>query len=217
MSSISKLAKYKQLLLNLLPKGRLWRPVEQPVLSDVFESTAQELCRVDDRVKQMLIEVDPRTATDAESLDQWETILGLPDECTVDGQTEAERQVQATQKLTNIGGLSKTFYEFLAGQLGFPTTVVTNILPFVAGSRAGDKLTNFFNDHFVAGSPAGMPLVEVGWRYYFEVALPITAASVFVAGSTAGTPLRSFSNPLIECTIKKLKPAHAGVIFSFIE
>lgn len=213
----SKLARYKQLLINLLPKGRLWRPQEQPKFSSLLESTAQELCRVDDRVKQMFIEIDPRTATDAESLDQWENILGLPDECTPEGQTEAERQIQAVQKLTNIGGLSKTFYEFLAGQLGFPTTEVNNILPFVAGSRAGDKLTNFFDRIFVAGSTAGSQLREVGWRYYFEVRLPITAASVFVAGSTAGTPLRTFSNPLIECTIKKLKPAHAGVIFSFIE
>lgn len=217
MSGASKLQKYKRLLINLFPKGRLWRPNEQPVFDKVLESTAQELCRVDDRVKQMLLEVDPRTATDAESLGTWEDVLGLPDECTPDGQTEAERQTQAAQKLTNIGGLSKTYYEFLAAQLGFPTTVVTNILPFVAGSRAGDRLTNFFNNTFVAGSPAGMQLKEVGWRYYFEVELPVTAASVFVAGSLAGEALRTFSNPLIECTIKKNKPAHAGVIFQFIE
>ena len=217
MSSISKLAKYKQLLINLLPRGRLWKPSEQPVFNNLLKSTAQEPCRVDDRVKQLFIETDPRTATADESLDQWEGILGLPDECTPDGLDEAERQIQATQKLTNIGGLSKTFYEFVTAQLGFPTTIVTNILPFTAGSRAGDRLTNYFNRHFVAGSVAGTPLSEIGWKYYFEVELPITASSHFVAGSTAGTPIRSFSNPLIECTIKKLKPAHAGVIFSFIE
>ena len=216
MSSISKLARYKQLLINFLPLGKLWKPSEQPVFSKVLESTSQELCRVDDRVKQMFIETDPRNTTDAESLDQWENVLGLPDECTPEDQTEADRQIQATQKLTNIGGISKTFYEFLNLQLGFVTTV-TNILPFVAGSKAGDKLTNFFNNHFVAGSPAGMQIVEVGWRYYFNVELPITAATVFVAGSKAGEPLRTFSNELIECTIKKLKPAHAGVIFTFIE
>ena len=215
MSSISKLARYKQLLINLLPKGKLWRPSEQPVFSKVLESVAQEPCRVDDKVKQLRIEVDPRTATDAEALDQWETVLGLPDECTPSGQTESERQIQAKQKLTNIGGISKTFYEFLTTQLGFPTTVITNILPFVAGSRAGDRLTNFFKRHFVAGSVAGTPLSEPGWRYFFEVELPITASSHFVAGSTAGTALQSFSNELIECTIKKLKPAHAGVIFVF--
>lgn len=215
MSGANKLKKYKNLLVNLLPKGKLWRPKEQPVFNKVLESTAQELCRVDDRVQQMFLEVDPRTATEEESLDTWEGVLGLPDECTPDSQNENERQVQATQKLTNIGGLSKSYYEFLAAQLGFPTTVVTNTLPFVAGSRAGDRLTNFFDNTFVAGSPAGMQLREVGWRYYFEVELPATAASIFTAGSLAGDPLRSFSNPLIECTIKKNKPAHAGVLFQF--
>lgn len=216
MAGANKLAKYKQLLINLLPLGRLWRPREQPVFSKVLESTAQELCRVDDRAKQMLIEVDPRTATDNESLDQWEKALGIPDECTLAGQTEAERQVQAAQKLTNIGGLSKTFYEALTEQLGF-TTKVLNTLPFVAGSRAGERITNFFDRTFVAGSLAGTPLREVGWRYYFEVEMPIAAASVFVAGSLAGEALRTFSNPLIECTIRKLKPAHAGVAFRFTE
>ena len=124
--------------------------------------------------------------------------------------------MQATQKFTNVGGLSKTYFESVTESLGFITTV-TNILPFVAGSKAGDKLTNFFNEHFVAGSKAGERLTKIGWRYYFNVEMPIAAASHFVAGSVAGTPIRTFSNELIECTIKKLKPAHAGVNFTFIE
>ena len=216
MASASKLAKYKELLINLLPKGRLWRPKDQPTFSKLLEATAQEPCRVDDRAAQMLLEVDPRT-TD-ESLDTWEGVLGLPDECTPDGQTNDERRQQATQKLTNIGGLSKTFYEFVADQLGFPTVIVSNHLNFVAGrARAGDKLTNYFNRHFVAGSLAGTRLVETGWRYVFNVEMPITAASHFVAGSVAGTSIRSFSNELIECTMKKLKPAHGQPFFTFKE
>jgi uncharacterized protein YmfQ (DUF2313 family) len=211
----SRLAKFKNLLINLLPKGKLWRPIEQPVLSALLEAEAQELCRIDDRTKQMLLEVDPRT-TD-ETLTDWETVFGLPDECTPEGLLVSERRVQLIQKMTNIGGISKQFYEFIATQLGFPTTVVTNILPFTAGSKAGDALTNFFSGKFVAGSKAGEQLTTVGWRYYFEVELPVTAATVFVAGSFAGDPLRTFANPLIECTIKKLKPAHAGVVFSFVE
>jgi len=214
-STAGKLAQYKELLVNLLPPGRLWRPKEQPVFSKVLESTAQELCRVDDRVKQMLLEVDPRT-TD-ESLDTWETMLGLPDECSPDEQTPDERRNQLVQKLTNIGGLSKTFYEFVGAQLGFDITV-ENRLNFVAGrARAGDALTNYFNRHFVAGSVAGTPLAEVGWRFVFNVEMPITAAEHFVAGSEAGEPLRTFSNELIECTMKKLKPAHGGVFFTFKE
>jgi len=210
-----KLAQYKELLINLLPKGRLWRPKDQPTFSKLLESTAQELCRVDDRVKQMLIEVEPSTADEA--LDTWEGVLGLPDECTPDGLLKSERQNQLVQKLTNIGGLSKTFFEFGGAQLGFVITA-DNHLNFVAGrARAGDKLTNYFNRHFVAGSVAGTSLTEVGWRFVFGVEMPITAAEHFVAGSFAGDPVRSFSNELIECTIKKLKSARSQVFFTFKE
>jgi uncharacterized protein YmfQ (DUF2313 family) len=170
---------------------------------------------VDDRVKQMLLEIDP-TKTD-ESLDTWEGVLGLPDECTPEGLTVEERRNQVVQKLTNIGGLSKEFYEFNASQLGFEI-FVDNDLNFVAGrAKAGDKLTNYFNRHFVAGSTAGTFLTEIGWRYVFTADIPVTAAEHFVAGSFAGDPLRSFSNELIECTIKKLKPAHAQAFFTFRE
>lgn len=213
-STSGKLERYRQLLVSLLPKGRLWQPKDQPVFNDLLESAAQELCRVDDRRQQLLLEIDPRTTDEA--LDQWETFLGIPDECTPDGQTDDERRLQIVQKLTNIGGLSKTFYEFIGAQLGFPTVVVENRINFLAGrARAGDLLTNYFNRHFVAGSLAGTRLAEPGWRFYFNVELPITASSHFVAGSLAGTPLQSFSNELLECTFRKLKPANAGVTFTF--
>ncbi len=195
MAAIGKLAQYRQLLINLLPLGRLWQPAEQPVFSDLLESSAQELCRVDERVTQMLeVEIDPRTALEA--LDQWEAILGLPDECSPLIQTVDERRQQATQKLTNIGGLSETFYEFIAAQLGFPDVTVNNFVNFIAGrARAGDPLTNYFDSHFVAGSTAGTALTDIGWLYYFNVDIP--------------TP-----SDTIECTMRKLKPAHGAIFFT---
>lgn len=214
-TSSGKLKKYKELLVNLLPKGRLWKPSEQPTFSKYLAATSQELCRVDDRVKQMLIEVDPRTAD--ETIDQWETVLALPDECTPEGQDLTDRRTQITQKLTNIGGLSKTFYEFLGNQLGFDIDV-NNYTNFLVGrSKVGDPLTNYFNRHFVVGSTVGQSLTEIGWRFYYNVDIPAAASEHFVAGSVVGLPLRSFSNELIECTMIKLKPAHAMPFFTFKE
>ncbi len=211
----AKLLKYKNLLVNLLPGGKLWKPQSQPIFNKVLESTVVELCRVDDRAAQMLIEVDPSNTV--ETIDQWENVLGLPDECTPEGQSVLERQVQLVQKLTNIGGLSKEFYEFIGLQLGFVITA-ENRVNFLAGrARAGDLLTNYFNRHFVAGSTAGTLLSAVGWRFWYNVEMPVTAAVHFVAGSLAGDPIREFSNELIECTMIKLKPAHAMPFFTFIE
>ncbi len=215
MPTPAKIALYKQLLVNLLPKGKLWKIDEQPVLSKVLGSTAVELARAGERVEDLKREVDPSQTNEA--LDQWERVFGIPDECTPEGQTPDERRTQLIQKMTNIGGISKSFYEFLILQLGFQSTV-QKTRNFLAGrGRAGDPLWNYFNRHFVAGSPAGMQLREVGWRYYFNAEIPVTASEHFVAGSHAGDPIRSFSNPLIQCTIRKLKPANSGVTFTFKE
>lgn len=211
----SKLEKYRTLLKQLLPKGRLWKPSEQPTFNNYLGAVAQELCRVDDRVKQMFIEVDPRTTTEA--IDRWEEVLGLPDACTPDDLDLIGRRTQATQKLTNVGGLSKTFYEFIGNQFGFDIEV-NNFRNFVVGrGRVGDPLTNYFNRHFTVGDTVGTQLEEIGWRFYYGVNMPVSAAEHFVAGSVVGTALRSFSNPLIECTMKKLKPAHAMPFFTFRE
>lgn len=217
-STPEKLNRYKQLISNLLPKGRLWKVVQNSdsVFSKFIKASAEEFCRVDDRTKQMLLEVDPRTTF--ESVDQWEAALGIPDECTPEGQDLAERRTQIVQKLTNVGGISKTFYEFIIAQLGF-TATVENRLNFIVGrARVGDALTNYFNRVFLVGqNTVGEQLKVVGWRYYFNVELPATSAQFFEVGlSTVGQPLVAFSNPLIECTIRKLKPAHSGVIFTFV-
>jgi uncharacterized protein YmfQ (DUF2313 family) len=207
--------KYKKLLINLLPQGKLWEPGEQPTFDDFLLSIAEELCRAETRVWDLLREADPRQ-TD-EMVDDWERLLGLPDPCIGEITDLQERRDKILQELTNIGGLSETYYEFVATQLGFPTTDVFDNKNFRAGfSVAGDPLTNYFNRVFEAGDTAGTPLREIGWRFYFTVDLPITAAEVFEAGDVAGTPLREFTNPIMECTIRKLKPAHSAVFFRFI-
>ena len=215
MATGSLLAKYKDLLVNLLPKGKLWEPKEQPVFKALLDAFADEFCRVEQRAIDLLFEADPRQTTQAELLPDWQRLLGLPDECTPEVQTIDEKQQQITQKYTNVGGLSKSFYEELTLNLGF-VVIVENRVNFVAGrARAGDKLTNYFNRIFEAGDTAGTPLREIGWRFYFEVNMPIEAATVFVAGSLAGDPLRTFENEVIECTMQKLKPAHAAIFPTF--
>jgi uncharacterized protein YmfQ (DUF2313 family) len=215
MPTAAGIEKYTQLLINLLPPGKLWRPREQPTFLKTLQAIATEFCRVEERTTDLLREADPRQSV--ELLDEWEALLGIPDECDEENPSLSERRSHIVQKLTNVGGLSADFYEFLGAQLGFSITV-ENRVNFLAGrGRAGDALWNYFNRHFVAGSVAGMALTEIGWRHYFNVEMPVSAAEVFEAGDVAGTPLREFTNPLIECTIRKLKPAHAGVTFTFKE
>lgn len=211
MSALSE--KYKRLLIALLPKGKLWQPDDQPVFNSLLDAQSQEFCRVDERTQKMKREVDPRT-TD-ETLEDWETAFGLPDACTPDTQTVDERKAVLIQKMTTVGGLGKAYYEDVITRLGY-TGTVKNWVNFVAGrARAGDPLTNYFDRHFVAGSVAGTRLAEPGWRYYFNVEVEASEEEHFVAGSLAGEPLAFSGNELVQCNIRELKPAHAGVTFSF--
>jgi len=215
MATTPKLTRYVELIKNLFPRGLVWQFLEQPTISSEIQATATEFCRVDDRAEKLIdVEADPRIAD--ETLEQWETMVGLPDECTPEGITVEERRNAVVQRLTIEGSLSKNFYEKIGDDLGFDITVEPR-LPFRAGlSRAGDALYNNKNEIFRAGDRAGTALREWGWQYYFNVDQPATSITEFRAGfGRAGDPLVTFSNPLLECTIRKLKPAHAGVTFTF--
>jgi len=199
----------------LLPKGRLWQPRDQPVLKATLASSAVEACRVEDRIDDLLREADPSQTV--ELLEDWEKMLGLPDECSPPGQTVEERQAQVVQKFTNVGGLSKEFYELTASQLGFPTVRVFNYLNFIVGrGTVGQPLSNYFEEIFTVGQPIGQPLQLVGWRFVWGVEMPATSVETLEVGEVIGQPLVSFTNPLIECTMRKLKPAHSGIFFTFI-
>lgn len=206
--------KYRDLLENVFPKGRLWTFKEQPVLRGLLESFAVELCRVDQRVLDALREADPRL-TD-ELLEDWERMLGLPDECSPEVQTPEERRNQVVQKYTNVGGLSEEFYEFVAAQLGFPTTDVFNYVNFIVGrGTVGQPLTNYFDETLEVGETIGQPLAIWGWRYVWGVEMPATSVETLEVGEEIGVGLREFTNPVLECTYKKLKPAHSAVFFTF--
>ena len=211
----SLLEKYKQLLPGLMPKGRLWQIKDQPNLKALLDSFANELCRVEERANDLLDEADPRNAD--ELISDWERLLGLPDECTPDDLDIAERRTQLLQKYTNIGGLSKEFYEFLGSQLGY-TIVVENRVTFLVGrGTVGQPLTNDFDNPLTVGEPIEQQLRVYGWQFYFNAQLPIDAAEIFEVGdNTVGEPLVDYSNELMECTIKKLKPANSGVTFTFV-
>lgn len=215
--SAEKIAKYKQLLVDLLPIGRVWDVLNQPTLAKLLSSLAVEFARVDDRVGDMLREADPRQTV--ELLEDWERLLGLPDECTPPNPTFDARRGQVVQKYTSVGGISGAYYSFLITQLGFPVNKVTKWRPFQVGrSVVGEPLTNDFDIPFVVGMTVGNSLRLVGWLFYFNVQVPLVEDVRFEVGrSVVGERLRAYGNELVECTIKKLKPAHAGVTFTFTE
>jgi len=216
MANATLIDKYKRLVGKLFPIGKAWEKVRR---HELLEGVATEFARVHERAQDLLVEIDPNQTT--EMLEDWEEMLGLPDECSPEGQNEIERREQVVQKLTALGGLNAAYYEFLAKKLGYDVTV-TDYTPFRTDSRlgrVGKRLTNSERLRWqfrVGTNTVGQLINSWGWLYYFEVNMPATETTKFRVGSnTVGERLVVYSNPVLECTMRKHKPAHTGVFFTF--
>lgn len=208
------LEKYKKLLTDLLPTGRAWQQVRG---HELFKGMAIEFCRVEERGADLLKEIGPETTT--ELLEDWENLLGLPDECTPEDQTINERRVQIAQKLGTLGGLNAGYYKHIASLLGFDIEI-ENPVPFRVGvARIGDALTNnSIRDTFSVGSNrVGEQLRVFGWQFYFIAKVPASELSKFRVGENrVGDTLVDFGNVLLQCTLSKYKSAESGIVFRFI-
>jgi uncharacterized protein YmfQ (DUF2313 family) len=193
--------KYLKVIRRLFPTGFAWERVFDSAsnLSKLLDSYANETCRIDERGKELINEVDPTSTF--ELLEDWERLLGLPDECDPgEDQTLQERRTRVLQILTTRGGQNEDFYKELASNFGFDVDVISaeDQPPFLAGSKAGDRLTNG------------------NWRYAFVINAPAEFLIRFRAGQgSAGDPLVKVGNDTLQCLMEKHKPAHTIVLFSF--
>jgi len=207
MATVGIVAKYKQLFRKLFPRGFAWdsKAVEGTEFADFIAALSNEPCRVEERGFDFLDEMDPNTTF--EMLDNWERLLGIPDECTPEGDPSLfERRVRVLQKLTTGGGQNEAFFKLIAQQLGYDVDIfdVEDFKDFRVGTaRVGDALTNT------------TPSNEGGWAYTFSVTAPAEFVRRFRVGqSTVGDRLVSFENETLECVIRKFAPAHVTVLFS---
>lgn len=103
-------------------------------------------------------------------------------------------------KLTSLGGASRVYFQAVAAAMGY-SLEIEELRPFVAGvNRCGDRLM-------------GGHAVRYNWRVRVTGArfTPFrTGASQ--CGDLLGKLVRAED---LECTLKRLKPAHTHLIFSY--
>ena len=189
--------KYVKLLRSLLPLGKAWNREEGSRTTTFLKAISKEFGRIEDRTLELVEEFDPRTAV--KSLEDWERVLDLPDRCIEDPDslTIEQRRNAILQKLTARGGQSLAYYEFVASQAGFNIDA-SNYAPFRASrSSAGDPLTNDL------------------WLFWWNVNAPSTATYFSAGSGRAGDPLVVYGESVLECLIRKLKPAHTEVLFTY--
>ncbi len=135
------LGSYAAQLQKLLPPGVLWDLEQGSLLRETLVAMADELERVRDRGRDVIRESDPRYAS--ETLDQWETMLGLPDErvLTIPNTVE-ERRVVVTAKYVAQGGQSFEYFEILFAACGWPLLEIIKGPPQVlrVGARVNDRV-----------------------------------------------------------------------------
>ncbi len=187
---------YTAQLQQLLPTGAAWTRDPAATLTAVLAALAAEFARVDARVDDLLTEIDPRSTY--ELLTDWERVLGLPDGCAPVLGTLAERRAGLIQKLAGLGGQTPAFFVALAAALGF------------------DVVIHEFDSDVDDYSP-GLDISGGKWRLVWRVeVLDQTDFTVFRAGvSAAGDRLTEGGALDLECVIKRAKPAHTLVLFTY--
>lgn len=189
-----KTQQYLSLLKSLLPRGIAWVDAVNNDLGQLLHGLAEELARVDAREDALIDEADPRTTY--EMLPDWERAFGLPDPCVGEDLTLEQRLESLYAKVTNTGGQSRQFFIDLAASLGYEVTI-TEFSPYTVNDSV---------DH---------PLYGDDWWFAWQVNAPENTVDYLTVNSDVDTPLASWGNERLECSINRLKPAHTQVIFAY--
>jgi len=190
---------YLRLLQSLLPWGKAWPRDDEAVLTQTLLGKAGELSRVDSRQEDLYRERDTRQAL--ELLGDFETELGLPDDCSALGETITERRQMAHLKYVALGQQYKEYFIELAASLGYEITI--------------EEFTPFWSGVGAAGDSCGDQEVIFYWQVTIDISnMPYI---FFKAGaSSSGDPLiRIPSVAGLECVLNKYKPAHTTLIIAY--
>jgi uncharacterized protein YmfQ (DUF2313 family) len=183
-------------LLTLLPPGRAWARAATSNLVKTLKPIAAAIARLEAIVATLKTEINPATA-DA-MLADFERVLG-PDPCGLDDAAGAlgKRRLQAWRRWTRKGGASAAYFIALAAAYGITITVET-CWPTEAGDECGAELIN---------APE---------QFVWVVSLPLIWVTDAECGVTVcGDYLGEFGLSPIECLIRRYKPAHTTVVFSY--
>lgn len=190
-------SEYLTALQGLMPTGKVWPRDSDGTQTAVLTALANSFYESGSEAYGLIEGAFPSTATTM--LSEWESTMGLPDDCTI-GETysTSARQKAVATKLATAGGQSVQHFIDTASALGY-TITVTEYRPARAGlSRCGANING--ND----------------WRWTWKVTAPNTTIVKAQAGvSYASDPLDTWGNKLLECRLKDMAPSHTILLFTY--
>jgi uncharacterized protein YmfQ (DUF2313 family) len=180
---------YRKQLEKLLPQGLAYKRDPGSIIVKLLEGMAEELARVDARASDLILEADPRTAS--ELFQDWLRVVGIPDACSIYAAGSEDERLQLLEKLTSEAGQGPEVFRNVAEALGYTGAEVVEYFPFRVDLNTCED-----------------PLYDEAWGYAFSVVIQ-EAPLYFRAGANrAGDYLTTSSAELLDCIIKKSKPAH---------
>lgn len=189
-------ADYLAGLQRLLPTGPIWPREPGSTQAQVLLPLVAVYARNVLRANALLQDAFP--VTPVELLPEWQATLGLPDPCAGTAPTLDVAQSQVAARFLATGGQSTGYFIDLAAALGY-TVTITSYAPFRA-SR----------------STAGQPVASAAWSNAWLISAPQFTIDYFRAGQgSAGEPLASWQNTVLQCELQRVAPAHTTLIFSY--
>lgn len=187
---------YLSALQTLLPRGRVWPREPDAIQTKILAGLTQIYARTNMRANQVIVEALPSTTF--QLLPEWEATMGLPDPCAGVSPTVQGRRSQVVARFTGVGGQSVAYIVAFAKSLGYTISIKQ-----YAPARVGQ-------------SRVGQPLCGPAWAHAWSVNSALnTVTRSRVGTASAGEPLATWSNDVLECEMRSIAPAHTTLFFTY--
>lgn len=196
-----------QSLANYMPPGRVFdaKNIVGSISRFLLEGLAGELVRADGLVEEFKREILPDDTV--LFIDEWESAVGIPDDCFDGKGDQATRRRDVLVKLVSLGVQTADDFVALAAIFGF-TAVVKG------GSTHGTFPYEFPMILFGSGREARhtilIDLAETTTTFPYTFEPADAGPPVVLQGITFG----SAEIGIIKCLFAKLKPAHCDIIYT---
>jgi uncharacterized protein YmfQ (DUF2313 family) len=212
---------YQIMFMRLQPPGLAWSRRLDSNWGKLWLAEADGMVRIEDHVWKLIREANPLYSVQA--LEDWERVLGLPDECSRPEESLETRRETVIAKLRRPGGQSIDFFLRFLGVFGDKVVIIDFFPPFLAElSTAGDRTWEYPAGAMIDDQGTVYQDFYKGWRFSWKVIITNSRVRRFRAGrEVASDPLavwlpnREGERPFLECRINKLKPAQTVVFFEY--
>lgn len=197
---------FRKALADNLPQGEAYKAknIVDAVLYKLIFGLAKCYLELDQRADDLINEMFPQTVV--ESIDEWETEYGLPEDCNNDIELSfSERQLALLAKFASLGGQTPSYYVDIAANLGFTITVTE-----FDGARYG---RDTYGD--VTGTRYAHTTAPHVWYVDVLGIETIYATYSIDRYTTTQYSKLGIDTSVLECLINKLKPAHSEVVFFY--